>query len=298
MAEITAADKEGIIFVAQDSKGKKPKPFLLRLYGSSLYAYRLRPEGKTGSAVKWCIQLNDAVVDEKRGADSFAITFFNKTYIFMAAPDASLSKKKSSPSEGHPAEWLPFIKAGMHREPFHLPKDKGIAFRTKKGIMSSAMGQSIVSRVLDKRAKNILKAVRKVISLMYGSKYAEALEKKMIKLIVLSYFHYESGKLDQEGIASIESYLRRALKTVLIVVVNFHKIPNEAQRTEIVKERLEEVISHMNDMTSVSNRSMWIFFFFAVADTKMISFTEGYWSHFVKRKNCSGSMRYTRRFPI
>ena len=138
MAAEPVAEKEGVLFVATDSKAKKPKPFLLRLYGSSLYAYRLRPEGKVriadlisvmsllewrsrvvvvlllclfplegfqfvlwlsryfilqyGTAVKWCLQLNDALFDERRGTDAFAITYFNKNYVFMTAPDTSLSK--------------------------------------------------------------------------------------------------------------------------------------------------------------------------------------------------------------
>jgi len=74
--------------------------------------------------------------------------------------------------------------------------------------------------------------LRKIVSIMHNSKTAEALEKRIINLIVISYFHYESGKeegfgladcksaintislgkLDQEAIATIESYLRRALK--------------------------------------------------------------------------------------
>lgn len=218
-------DKEGTLLLTT----KKAKiQQLVKLYGGSLYGF-YGIDGSQAQKIKWVIHLQDAKLDVK--GDTLVLRHLTKDYIF-SSPDAAVF-----------AEWSKALRAGSTLVPFHLPREqKGIMFRTKRSFAESSMGTAIIKQVIDKPAKKLLRTVRKVLAFVTNSSsQAREVETNSIKLVVKGYFLWESGKIHPNDVANIESLSRRALKSLLIVMLNHHKIKNnEKKRDELVTERLRE----------------------------------------------------------
>lgn len=100
---------------------------------------------------------------------------------------------------------------------------------SEKAVTSKA-GKAALKKILDKDTRTLIETVKRIIAVETGNaQEAEDLEQNAMKIIMKAYNLHTAGIISENDFKAAEDPLKKALKLILKVYDNLHKLPKEMQ---------------------------------------------------------------------
>jgi len=95
------------------------------------------------------------------------------------------------------------------------PSKGGMGTRMKKRIAGQVMSSSLGKKIIPAQARGLLKALRRILSKVYGEKRAREVEKGIIKLVVKAKICIDDKKVGEDDFLQADAPLRKAFNVIV-----------------------------------------------------------------------------------
>lgn len=252
-------DKQGFLEYMNplDKKySKKYKSLWWILIGGSMFAYKSPLDAAPLVTLKVQGATVTSVAEKKKSKGTRT-----KSYFHMRCTDLTEPVQFATVNEEDRDNWVVELTAATSKDAVEAPEKQagkrvkgGLMFRAKKSMASktavSSAGKGMMRRLADDDTRQLLAALKKVVSKHSSEKRAIDIENNIIKIAVKCYLLIDNKSIASADFLQVDQPLRAAFELTSKIFDRMHRVTDAAlleacQRVEQLYQNCEKVLENL-----------------------------------------------------